>query len=138
MVWIATTLLHRERPDTTDFSLKEIEARLVLEGLTDDTRRGVYPHLSVHSVANRPPNTGRYRMLFETGPSRRRLFRPGDPYHPKREGEDRAGPWRDSQQLPSVASGRDPDAGDLPSLHTLTRIVKEHADERQVIGFGVV
>ena len=42
-------------------------------------------------------------MLFETGPSRRRLFRPGDPYHPKREGEDRAGPWRDSQQLPSVA-----------------------------------
>ena len=85
-VWIATALLHRERPGTTDFSLKEIEARLVLEGLTDDTRRGVYPHLSVHSVANRPPDTGRYRMLFETGPSRRRLFRPGDPYHPKREG----------------------------------------------------
>lgn len=85
-VWIATALVHRERPDTTDFSLKEIEVRLVLEGLTDDTRRGVYPHLSVHSVANRPPNTGRYRMLFETGPSRRRLFRPGDPYHPKREG----------------------------------------------------
>jgi len=25
-------------------------------------------------------------MLFETAPSRRRLFRPGDPYHPKREG----------------------------------------------------
>jgi len=24
-------------------------------------------------------------MLFETAPSRRRLFRPGDPYHPKRE-----------------------------------------------------
>jgi len=31
-VWIATALVHRERPDTTDFSLKEIEARLVLEG----------------------------------------------------------------------------------------------------------
>ena len=31
-VWIATTLVHRERPDTTDFSLKEIEVRLVLEG----------------------------------------------------------------------------------------------------------
>jgi hypothetical protein len=25
-------------------------------------------------------------MLFETAPSRRRLFRLGDPYHPKREG----------------------------------------------------
>jgi hypothetical protein len=25
-------------------------------------------------------------MLFETAPSRRRLFRSGDPYHPKREG----------------------------------------------------
>jgi hypothetical protein len=25
-------------------------------------------------------------MLVETTPSRRRLFRPGDPYHPKREG----------------------------------------------------
>jgi hypothetical protein len=25
-------------------------------------------------------------MLFETAPSRRRLFRRGDPYHPNREG----------------------------------------------------
>src|SRR5579862_4464585 len=70
-----------------DFSLKEIEARLVGEGLTDNERPGVYPHLSVHCVANRPPNPGTYRMLFETAPSRRRLFRPGDPYNPKREGE---------------------------------------------------
>ncbi len=85
-VWIATALLHREHPRAADFSLKEIEARLVREGLTDDKRPGVYPHLSVHCVANRPPNPGTYRMLFETAPSRRRLFRPGDPYDPKREG----------------------------------------------------
>jgi hypothetical protein len=85
-VWIATALLHREHPRATDFTLKEIEARLVREGLTDDKRPGVYPHLSVHCVANRPPNPGTYRMLFETAPSRRRLFRPGDPYDPKREG----------------------------------------------------
>ena len=85
-VWIATALLHREHPGAADFSLKQIEARLVREGLTDDKRPGVYPHLSVHCVANRPPDGGRYRMLFETAPSRRRLFRPGDPYHPKREG----------------------------------------------------
>ena len=85
-VWIATALLHREHPGAADFSLKEIEARLAREGLTDDKRPGVYPHLSVHCVANRAPDAGRYRMLFETASSRRRLFRPGDPYHPKREG----------------------------------------------------
>ena len=84
-VWIATALLHREHPGTDDFSLKEIETRLMREAVTD-RRPGVYPHLSVHCVANRPPDRGRYRMLFETAPSRRRLFRPGDPYHPKREG----------------------------------------------------
>ena len=85
-VWIATALLHREHPGAADFSLKDIEARLVREGLTGDKRPGVYPHLSVHCVANRPPDKGRYRTLFETAPSRRRLFRPGDPYNPKREG----------------------------------------------------
>jgi len=85
-VWIATALLHREHPKAADFSLKEIEARLSREGMAGEKRPGVYPHLSVHSVANRAPDGGRYRMLFETAPSRRRLFRPGDPYHPKREG----------------------------------------------------
>jgi hypothetical protein len=37
-------------------------------------------------VANRPPNPGRYRMLLETRPGHRRLFRIGDPYNPQREG----------------------------------------------------
>jgi hypothetical protein len=84
-VWIATALLHREQPGVADFSLKEIEDRLVREGLTDK-RPGIYRHVSVHCVANRPPVKGRHRMLFETAPSRRRLFRRGDPYHPDREG----------------------------------------------------
>ena len=85
-VWLAVALLHRERSGEVDFSLKDIEARIAREGLTDESRKGIYPHLSVHCVANRRPNGGTYRMLFETAPSRRRLFRPGDPYHPKREG----------------------------------------------------
>ena len=85
-VWIATALLHRERPTAVDFSVKEIEARLVREGLTDEKRPGVYTHIAVHCVANRAPEPARLRMLFETQPTRRRLFRPGDPYHPKREG----------------------------------------------------
>ena len=49
-------------------------------------RPGFYVHVVQHCVANRPPNPGRYRMLFETRPGRRRIFRPGDPYHPQREG----------------------------------------------------
>src|SRR5215813_11395319 len=85
-VWIATALLHRENPKAKDFSLKEIAARLARERLSGEKRPGVYPHISVHTVANRAPNGGRYRMLFETAPSRRRLFRAGDPYHPEREG----------------------------------------------------
>jgi len=85
-VWIATALLHRERPGEEDFSLKEIEQRLREENLAGGVRAGVYPHISTHSVANVPPNPGRYRMLFATGPSRRRLFRTGDPAHLRREG----------------------------------------------------
>ena len=85
-VWIATALLHREHPRAEDFSLKEIEARVAKEQIAGEPRPGVYPHISVHCVANRPPDNGRYRMLFETAPSRRRLFRSGDPYHPRRQG----------------------------------------------------
>jgi hypothetical protein len=49
------------------------------------TRPGVYIHVVQHCVANRSPNPGRYRMLFESRPGRRRLFRRGDPYDPARE-----------------------------------------------------
>jgi hypothetical protein len=85
-VWLATALLHREQPKRPDFTLKEIEARLRRENLTGAVRRGVYPHLSVHCVANTRPNPARYRMLFSTGQSRRRLFRPGDPFDAGRAG----------------------------------------------------
>jgi hypothetical protein len=85
-VWIATALLHREHPDRPDFTLDEIVDRAKAEGLTAELRRGVYVHAVQHCVANRPPNPGRYRMLYETGPGRRRLFRLGDPYHPDRNG----------------------------------------------------
>ncbi len=83
-VWVATALLHREHPDRPDFTLKEIESRLRQENLSGAVRRGVYPHLSVHCVANARPNPATYRMLFSTGQSKRRLFRPGDPFDPGR------------------------------------------------------
>ena len=86
-VWIATALLHRDHPEAQDFAVEEIVQRAEREALHRPLRRGVYVHVIQHCVANRPPNPGRYRMLLETSPGRRRLFRKGDSYHPDREGE---------------------------------------------------
>lgn len=85
-VWIATALLHREHPKASDFSIEEIVERARKEGLHGPLRPGVYVHVVQHCVANRQPNPGRYRMLFETAKGRRRLFHKGDPFHPDREG----------------------------------------------------
>jgi hypothetical protein len=88
-VWLATAMLHQRHPERPDFSIEEIvqftrsarELRII-----GPLRPGFYVHVVQHCVANRPPNPGRYRMLFETAPGRRRLFRPGDSYDPRREG----------------------------------------------------
>lgn len=87
-VWIATALLHREQPTQPDFAIEEIVERAGREAVAGSrsVRRSLYVHAVQHCVANRPPNPGRYRMLFETAPGRRRLFRHGDAYHPAREG----------------------------------------------------
>ena len=85
-VWIAVALLHRESPNAKDFAIDDIVERARREELSEPLRPGVYVHVVQHCVANRPPNPGRYRMLFETTGGRRRLFRQGDPYHPEREG----------------------------------------------------
>jgi hypothetical protein len=85
-VWIATALLHREQPERKDFTAQEIVARAEREGVHGRLRPGVYVHALQHCVANRPPKPGRYRMLFATGKTTRRLYRPGDPYDRKREG----------------------------------------------------
>jgi hypothetical protein len=85
-VWIATALLHREHPKRRDFSIEEIIERANKEAGEGVLRPGVRVHVNQHCVANRPPNPGRYRMLFETTPGRRRLFRSGDNYDIAREG----------------------------------------------------
>src|SRR5258708_31807198 len=84
--WIAATLLHQEHPGEVDFTVEQIVQRAEREANTGSLRPGVYVHVLQHCVANRPPNSGRYRMLFESSPGRRRLFRKGDSYHPEREG----------------------------------------------------
>ena len=85
-VWLVTALLQREHPERLDFEIEEIMERAAKEAGREALRPGVYVHVIQHCVANRPPNPGRYRMLFETAPGRRRLFRLGDSYHPQREG----------------------------------------------------
>jgi hypothetical protein len=85
-VWVITAILHRQYPERADFTIEEIVARAKQEERNMPYRPGVYVHVVQHCVANRPPNPGRYRMLFETAPGRRRLFRKGDTYHPEREG----------------------------------------------------
>lgn len=85
-VWIATALLHRKHPGALDFSIEEIVDRARQEGLQEPLRPGVYVHVVQHCVANRAPNPGRYRMLYETSEGRRRLYRESDPYHSEREG----------------------------------------------------
>ena len=85
-VWIAAALLHRENPQKQDFTMEELLERVRKEEITKPLRPGVYVHIVQHCVANRPPSPGRYRMLVETVPGRRRLFRVGDSYDPQREG----------------------------------------------------
>ncbi len=84
-VWIATALLHRTHPEQADFEIEEILQQATKAAGDQPLRPGVYVHIVQHCVANRPPNPGRYRMLIETGPGRRRLFRKGDSYDPGRE-----------------------------------------------------
>lgn len=84
-VWLATALLHREHPESEDFSLFDIRDRAQSE--FHDQRPGVWQHLVSHSVASNAPSPAQYRMLHSTGRGRRRLYRRGDPVHPDRHGK---------------------------------------------------
>lgn len=88
-VWLAVAMLQQRHPESPDFSIEEIMtfAKSARElRFLGPLRRGFYTHVVQHCVANRPASPARYRMLLETASGRRRLYRPGDPYHPQREG----------------------------------------------------
>ncbi|HZE36821.1 MAG TPA: hypothetical protein VE482_10010 [Candidatus Eisenbacteria bacterium] len=96
-VWVATALLHREHPEREGFTPDEIMRRVEREAIHGRLRPGIHQHAIQHNVANRPPNPGRYRMLYASG-KMRRLFRAGDDYHPDRAGS-KTTPTR--EQLPA-------------------------------------
>jgi hypothetical protein len=85
-IWIATARLHQQMPLRPDFKKSEILETLEAEGLgTGVERSTLNAHLDQHCVANVPPSSGTYRMLYETKPGGNlRLFRPGDLTHPAR------------------------------------------------------
>lgn len=88
-VWLTLAMLHRSYPRSPDFSIDRIMAfaRSVKDlRVLGPLRSGFYAHVVQHCVADRIPSPARYRMLAETAPGRRRLFRPGDPYNPLRDG----------------------------------------------------
>jgi len=95
-VFLATALLHREQPDRTDFTVREIVDRARRENIYGELRPGVQVHAFLHCVANRPPNSVRVRMLYETTRGRRRLLRAGDNVHPGRTGKT----WPDPADVP--------------------------------------
>jgi hypothetical protein len=84
-LWIAVVLLYKTHPSRTAFSKREILEKLEEEGLAADVERGTLnAHLDQHLIANLPPSSGKYRMLFETSDGNLRLFQPGDYTHPAR------------------------------------------------------
>ncbi len=84
-IWIAAALLQKGHPSRAAFSKSEILEKLEKEGLAAGVERGTLnAHLDQHLVANSPPSSGKYRMLFETADGNLRLFRPGDLTHPAR------------------------------------------------------
>lgn len=86
-VWIATALLHKENPKRSGFSVNEIRERAHREGFLEESTNVFYVHANQHCVANRIPNPGNHRMLFEPSRGERRLYRAGDPCKPGRVGK---------------------------------------------------
>ena len=86
-VFLATALLHYEKPEREDFEIREIVNRAARENVTGEMRSGVNVHASQHCVANRAPNPAKHRMLFATGKHTRRLLLPGDEVNAGRTGK---------------------------------------------------
>jgi hypothetical protein len=87
----------------------EIQARFLAEELPRGKNPASLPnHVNSHCVANRPRSRrktdptkvdgGPYRLLYETRSGFRRLYRPGDDFHP-----DRVQPRKPSKEIPKRA-----------------------------------
>jgi hypothetical protein len=83
-IWLAVAMLQRQFPDAA-FSKTDIRLELEKSELGIGTNpASVNAQLKQHLVANAPPSTGKYTMLFETRVGFLRLYRPGDSINPQR------------------------------------------------------
>lgn len=83
-IWLATALLHKERPSQPDFHITEIREKVLRLNPKRARQPGLTTHLSSHCVANKPKHGANVRILTETARGRRRLFKPGDSFDPSR------------------------------------------------------
>jgi len=85
-IWIAIALLHQQFPLREGFKKDEIRKKLRETGLMNGLKPGsVAAHLKEHMVANVPPSSTKYRMLYETQSRELRLYLPGDRVDPGRQ-----------------------------------------------------
>ncbi|MGO9436468.1 MAG: hypothetical protein ACLP00_19505 [Terracidiphilus sp.] len=83
-IWLAVAMLQQQFPNAA-FSKTEIRQELDKSELGKGTNpASVNAHLKQHLVANVPPSTGKYTMLFETRVGFLRLYRQGDLIDPQR------------------------------------------------------
>lgn len=94
-VWLATALLHRDHPDRPSFEVQEIQDRAEAEGFPGGLGPKVQVHATVQCVANMRADPLQLRFLYATPDGNRRLFHPGDDFHPDRA-EGRTHPRRGS------------------------------------------
>lgn len=95
-IWIAVALLHRQFPLREGFGKDEIRQKMRETGLMSGLKSGsVAAHLKEHLVANVPPSSTKYRMLYQTQDDKLRLFLPGDRVDPGRRSR------RPSKQQPN-------------------------------------
>lgn len=87
-VWVATALLHLQKPDRDEmgFPIEMIIKRVQAEHLTSRPWQTIYQHVNQHCVANRRADPNRKRLLFALAGRNRRLWRTADSYDPSREG----------------------------------------------------
>jgi hypothetical protein len=83
-IWIAMALLAKGA-NNIHHSVRNNELQAKVKDLFDDTRSGVYTHISQHVVAQKKLNTGYNKCyLTEIGKGVRRLFLPYDEIHETR------------------------------------------------------
>ena len=94
--WVGLALLHRDHPERTSFTAREILDRVRSEHASAELRPGVQVHIYLQNVANVEANPARYRMFYRLPDDTYRLFRSGDRAHPSRRGKIKP----DRNQLP--------------------------------------